>query len=166
MNTQTLNPALDLSFERIVDVPRELVWKAWTQPQHLKHWFTPAPWRTIDCEIDLRPGGRFYTVMQSPEGQTFPGTGCYLEVIENERLSWTNALLPEFRPISGVVQPEATVDFKFTAIIQLEVHGAGTRYIATVRHGDPAGCEKHKAMGFEQGWGTALEQLVAYIKTW
>jgi uncharacterized protein YndB with AHSA1/START domain len=166
VNTQTLNPALDLSFERIVDVPRELVWAAWTQPQHLKHWFTPAPWKTIDCEIDLRPGGRFYTVMQSPEGQTFPGTGCYLEVIENERLSWTNALLPQFRPIFGVAQPEATVDFKFTAIIQLEVHGAGTRYIATVRHGDPAGCEKHKAMGFEQGWGTALEQLVAYVKTW
>lgn len=166
MNTQTLNPALDLSFERIVEVPRELVWKAWTQPQHLRHWFTPAPWKTIDCEIDLRPGGRFFTIMQSPEGQTFPGTGCYLEVIENERLTWTNALLPGFRPISGVVQPEATVDFKFTATIQLESHGTGTRYTATVCHADPAGCEKHKAMGFEQGWGTALEQLVAYIKTW
>ncbi len=165
MNTHTLDPALDLSFERIVAVPRELVWKAWTQPEHLKHWFTPAPWKTIDCEIDLRPGGRFFTVMQSPEGQTFPGTGCYLEVIENERLTWTNALLPEFRP-APLPQAGETGAFFFTATIQLESHGTGTRYTATVRHGDTAGCEKHKAMGFEQGWGTALEQLVAYVKTW
>ncbi len=159
-----LNPQLDLSFERIVEMPRELVWKAWTQPEHLKHWFTPAPWKTIDCEIDLRPGGRFFTVMQSPEGQTFPGTGCYLEVIENERLTWTNALLPEFRPapLPQAGEPSA---FFFTATIQLAPHGTGTRYTATVRHGDAAGCEKHKGMGFEQGWGTALEQLVVYSKT-
>lgn len=165
MNTPTLDPALDLSFERIVEVPRELVWKAWTQPEHLKHWFTPAPWKTIDCEIELRPGGRFFTVMQSPEGQTFPGTGCYLEVIENERLTWTNALLPEFRP-APLPKAEEAGAFFFTATIQLESHGSGTRYTATVRHGDTGGCEKHKAMGFEQGWGTVLEQLVAYVKTW
>ncbi len=165
MSTHTLDPALDLSFERIVEVPKELVWKAWTQPEHLKHWFTPAPWKTIDCEIDLRPGGRFFTVMQSPEGQTFPGTGCYLEVIENERLTWTNALLPEFRP-APLPQAGETGAFFFTATIQLAPHGTGTRYTATVRHGDTGGCEKHKAMGFEQGWGTALEQLVVYVKTW
>jgi uncharacterized protein YndB with AHSA1/START domain len=165
MNTPTLDPTLDLSFEHIVEVPRELVWKAWTQPEHLKHWFTPAPWKTIDCELDLRPGGRFFTVMQSPEGQTFPGTGCYLEVIENERLTWTNALLPGFRPAPLPQAGEAGAFF-FTATIQLAPHGTGTRYTATVRHGDTGGCEKHKAMGFEQGWGTALEQLVAYVKTW
>lgn len=160
----TLNPQLDLSFERIVDVPPALVWKAWTQPEHLKHWFTPAPWKTIDCEIYLRPGGRFFTVMQSPEGQQFPGTGCYLEVVANEKLTWTNALLPEFRPAP---QPKAeeTGAFFFTATIQLAPHGGGTRYTATVRHGDVAGYEKHKAMGFEQGWGTALDQLVAYVKS-
>ena len=49
--------------------PRELVWKAWTMPEHLKKWFTPAPWQTVECEIDLRPGGIFRTVMRSPEGQ-------------------------------------------------------------------------------------------------
>ena len=63
------DPRLDLTFERIVDVPKELVWKAWTQPEHLKPWFCPLPWRTIDCEIDLRPGGIFRTVMLSPEGK-------------------------------------------------------------------------------------------------
>ncbi|OIR19704.1 hypothetical protein GALL_05870 [mine drainage metagenome] len=160
---QTLDPKLDLSFERIVDVPPELVWKAWTRPEHLKHWFTPHPWKTIDCEIDLRPGGRFYTVMQSPEGKSFPGTGCYLEVIPNEKLTWTNALLPAFRP-APLPAAEETGAFFFTATIQLAPHGNGTRYTATVRHGDAAGCKKHMDMGFEHGWGTALEQLAAYVK--
>lgn len=161
--SQRLDPKLDLSFERIVDVPKELIWKAWTQPQHLMPWFCPLPWKTIECEIDLRPGGQFYTVMQSPEGQTFPSIGCYLEVIINERLTWTNALLPDFRP-AAPGNSENTVDFKFTATIQLETHGTGTLYTATVRHADEAGCKQHEAMGFELGWGKALEQLVAYSK--
>lgn len=162
-STYQSNSKLDLTFERVVDVPIELVWKAWTTPEHLKPWFCPLPWKTIDCEIDLRPGGLFRTVMQSPEGDKFPGDGCYLEVIENEKLTWTNALLPGFRPAP---QPKAeeTGAFFFTATIQLAAHGAGTRYTATVRHGDEAGCKKHAEMGFETGWGTALEQLVAYIK--
>jgi len=161
---QIPDPKLDLSFERIVNVPKELIWKAWTQPQHLMPWFCPLPWKVIACEIDLRPGGRFYTVMQSPEGQEFPGDGCYLEVIENSRLTWTNALLPGFRPLAGVAQTESTVDFKFSATIQLETHGTGTRYSAIARHADEAGCKQHAAMGFEQGWGIALDQLVAYVK--
>lgn len=163
IDTQTLDPKLDLSFERIVDTPRELVWKAWTQPQHLKPWFCPLPWRTIDCEIDLRPGGIFRTVMLSPEGKEFPGTGCYLEVVEYERLVWTNALLPGFRP--AMMQVDASVDFLFTATIQLAAHGAGTRYTATVRHGDEAACRQHTNMGFYEGWGIALDQLVAYART-
>ncbi len=159
-----LNPKLDLFFERIVDAPKELLWKAWTQPQHLMPWFCPLPWKTIACEIDLRPGGRFHTVMQSPEGEKFPNDGCYLEVIENGRLTWTNALLPNFRPVAGVAQPESTVDFKFTASIMLEDHGKGTRYTAIARHADEAGRNQHAAMGFEQGWGAALDQLIAYSK--
>jgi uncharacterized protein YndB with AHSA1/START domain len=158
-----LDPKLDLSFERIVDVPKKLVWKAWTQPEHLKPWFCPLPWKTIDCEIDLRPGGLFRTVMQSPEGEKFPGDGCYLEVIKNERLTWTNALLPGFRP-APTSNSVGLIDFLFTATIQLETHGTGTRYTVTVRHGDEAGFKQHVAMGFEQGWDKALDQLVALAK--
>lgn len=88
------DPKLDLVFERIVDVPRELIWTAWTTPAQLKKWFTPAPWKTVDCEIDLRPGGLFRTVMRSPEGQELLNAGCYLEIVETEKLVWTNALAP------------------------------------------------------------------------
>ncbi|MBY0576920.1 MAG: SRPBCC family protein [Gallionellaceae bacterium] len=162
-NFEAPDPKLDLSFERIVDLPKELIWKAWTQPEHLKPWFCPLPWKTIDCEIDLRPGGIFRTVMQSPEGKEFPNLGCYLEVIANEKLIWTNALLPGFRP-APVKIAEETGAFFFTASIQLAAHGTGTRYTATVRHGDEASCQKHAAMGYKEGWGKALEQLVAYAK--
>ena len=159
------NAKFDLSFARIVDVPRALVWRAWTEPELLKPWFCPLPWKTIDCEIDLRAGGIFRTTMQSPEGREFPGTGCYLEVIPGEKLVWTNALLPGYRP-SLVTETCGTDDtgFMFTAMIELADDIVGTRYTATVIHADEAGAEKHAAMGFESGWGTALDQLVAMVK--
>src|SRR5215510_9143120 len=72
------NPELDLVLERVIDIPPQKVWRAWTTPEQLKRWFTPKPWTTVDCEIYLRPGGIFRTVMRSPEGQEFPGAGCYL----------------------------------------------------------------------------------------
>jgi uncharacterized protein YndB with AHSA1/START domain len=164
--TYPLDPKLDLSFERIVDVPKELIWRAWTQPQHLMPWFCPVPWKTIDCEIDLRPGGIFRTVMQSPEGQQLPNLGCYLDVITNEKLVWTNALMPGFRPATTPgTKGEEIVGFAFTAMITLAEHAGGTKYTATVIHGDEASCQKHAAMGFREGWGKALEQLVAYSKS-
>ncbi|MGH8586458.1 MAG: SRPBCC domain-containing protein, partial [Gammaproteobacteria bacterium] len=112
------DPKLDLVFERIVDVPRVPIWTAWTTPAQLKQWFTPAPWKTVDCNIDLRPGGLFRTVMRSPEGQELLNVGCYLEIVENEKLVWTNALAPGYRPCKA---PEATscVTFFFTAVVAL-----------------------------------------------
>lgn len=161
--THQPDPKLDLFFERIVDVPRELVWKAWTTPAHLVKWFTPDPWQTVDCEIDLRPGGIFRTVMRSPEGQEFPNAGCYLEIVENEKLVWTNALAPGYRPTQPLGAKECDT-FPFTAVISLAPHEQGTRYTALVIHGDEASCQKHAAMGFHDGWGKVLDQLVACIK--
>lgn len=165
-STYQPNPHTDLSFTRIIDIPKALVWRAWTEPDLLMPWFCPLPWKTIDCEIDLRPGGIFRTTMQSPEGREFPGTSCYLEVIPNQKLVWTNALLPGYRP-SFVLETCGTDDtgFMFTAMIELEDHAEGTRYTATVIHADEAGCKKHAEMGFESGWGAALDQLVAMVKS-
>jgi uncharacterized protein YndB with AHSA1/START domain len=98
----TPNPTLDLVLERVVPVAPERVWRAWTDPEKLKQWFCPRPWRTVECQIDLRPGGLFRTVMQSPEGEAMePNTGCYLEVVPNELLVWTGALEPGFRPVAA-----------------------------------------------------------------
>lgn len=150
------DPALDLVLERVIDVPRERVWRAWTEPEHVKKWFVPAPWTMPECEIDLRPGGAFRSVMRSPEGEEFPSAGCYLEIVPNERLVWTDALLPGYRP--------AEKPF-FTAVITLAPEGAGTRYTAMAIHGDQAGRQRHEEMGFHEGWGTCLDQLVALAKT-
>lgn len=150
------DPKLDLVLERVVDVPPELVWKAWTEPKHLVKWFTPAPWTTVDCEIDLRPGGIFRTVMRSPEGEDHDNSGCYLEIVENRKLVFTDALLPGFRPRDGGF---------FTGIIDIAPEGNGTRYTATAIHKDEAGRKAHEDMGFHNGWGTALDQLVAWAKT-
>ena len=159
------NSKLDLSFARTVDVPRSLVWRAWTEPELLMPWFCPLPWKTIDCEIDLRPGGMFRTTMQSPEGKEFPNEGCYLEVVPLTKLVWTNALLPGYRPsVATETCGSENASFLFTAMIELADHAQGTRYTATVIHADEAGCKQHAAMGFESGWGTALDQLVAMIK--
>ena len=154
-NYDQFNPQTDLVLERIIDVPRELVWAAWTQPEHLKKWFAPAPWTVSDCEIDLRPGGMCRTVMRSPEGEEFPNTGCYLELVENEKLVFTDALAPGYRPVEGGF---------FTAVITFEAHGSGTKYTARAMHKDEAGRKTHEEMGFHAGWGKCLDQLVALVK--
>lgn len=156
-----------MTFERIVDVPPHLVWRAWTEPELIKQWFCPLPWKTIDAEVDVRPGGIFRTTMQSPEGQAYPNTGCYLETVKNERIVWTNAMLPGFRPAPPNVpcNNDAQTEFMFTAKVEMAPHGEnGTRYRATVIHADEKGCQQHAAMGFEAGWGACLDQLVAMVK--
>lgn len=166
LNKLKPNPELDLLFERVVDVPRKLLWEAWTTPEKLLPWFCPLPWKTIACEIDLRPGGRFYTVMQSPEGQTFPNEGCYLEIIENQKLMWTNALEPGFRPAKPLEASPGheCAEFFMTATIALAPDGNGTKYTAFVQHANAEARIKHEKMGFKEGWGTCLDQLVAIIK--
>jgi len=155
------NPSLDLVLERVVPVPRELVWRAWTEPSLMTQWFTPAPWKTVDAELDLRPGGIFRTVMQSPEGQNIDSEGCILEVVDGERLVWTSALRPGYR-----ARTRAEVDetpFFFTAVITLESVPEGTRYTARAIHADEDGATRHREMGFHAGWGAALDQLVALM---
>jgi uncharacterized protein YndB with AHSA1/START domain len=150
-----VDPKLDLVLERTIDVPRELVWAAWTTPAHIRHWFVPKPWSITDVEVDLRPGGVFRSVMRSPEGQEYPNIGCYLDIVPNERLIWTDTLLPGYRPSQNPF---------FTAILTLESQGSGTRYTAYAIHGDEDGRKKHEEMGFHDGWGTVVTQMVDYIK--
>jgi uncharacterized protein YndB with AHSA1/START domain len=152
-----IDPELDLVLEREIDVPCALVWKAWTEPRHLMQWFCPKPWSVSHCEMDVRPGGKFHTVMRSPEGQDMPAdSGCFLEAVPNERLVWTDALGPNFRPKENGF---------FTAIILMEPCGSGTRYTAIAKHKNAEGARQHAEMGFQEGWGTALTQLVEYAKT-
>lgn len=152
----------DLLLERVVDIPPEAVFAAWTTPSLITQWFTPAPWTTIAANVDLRPGGSFRTVMRSPEGQEFANEGCVLEVVENRRFSWTGAFKPGFRPYT-----KAELDglpFVFTAVITMEPEGQGTNYRALAIHPDTDARDIHDQMGFHTGWGVALDQLVALMQ--
>jgi uncharacterized protein YndB with AHSA1/START domain len=153
--TDALNPALDLQIQRDLPLPPSAVWRAWTEPELLMQWFTPKPWRTTSCTIDLRPGGAFSTVMEGPDGEVGGGDGCYLEVVPERRLVWTGSLLPGFRP--AAIPPGVPV---FTAIIAMEPRGIGTHYSSTALHSTAEGKQAHEDMGFEAGWGAALDQLV------
>ena len=151
-----LDPALDLMIEREIDLPAAPLWACWTRPALLERWFCPVPWRATDVEIDLRPGGRFNSVIRGPDGEAMPGSGCYLEVVTGRRLAWTNALTEGFRP--------GTAPF-FTGIITFDPMPGGTRYRGRALHATAEARDRHAAMGFAEGWGKATDQLVALART-
>ncbi len=157
------DPRLDLQIQRDVALPPAKIWQAWTTPALLMQWFCPKPLQVVACDIDLRPGGLFRTVMQSPDGKDMPANeGTYLAIEPQRRLVWTNAFGPQFRP-----QPKPQnehLGFFFVVDLTLQaLPSNGTRYRAKVMHQNEAAKAAHEAMGFEQGWGLALDQLVALM---
>jgi uncharacterized protein YndB with AHSA1/START domain len=156
-----INPKLDLVIERIVEVPATLIWKGWTMPVHIVKWFCPRPYMITKCEVDLRPGGIFRTDMKGPDLPEAPCSGCILQVEENKKFVWTSALGPNFRPTPI---PENGPDLLFTGMILLETLGDKTKYTAIAIHSDEQSCRKHNEMGFHEGWGICLDQLIEEIK--
>lgn len=146
----------DLVLTRIIDAPREKLFRAWTQPDLLRQWFTPLPYTTPHAELDVRPGGSNLVVMRSPDGQEMPNRGVYLEVVENERLVITDAYTEAWQP--------APKPF-MTLVLTFEDLGGKTRYTALVRHWSVEDCETHEKMGFHAGWGKATDQLAALVAT-
>lgn len=151
-----VNESLDLALRREVDVPPEKVWAAWTTPESVKQWFAPKPWTITECHIDLRPGGAFTSTMRSPEGDEFPNSGCYIEIVPNRKLVFTDCLQPGYRPAANPF---------FTAVILLEpTANGGTSYTAIAIHGDEDRRKQHEEMGFHEGWGAVLDQMIEHIK--
>jgi uncharacterized protein YndB with AHSA1/START domain len=156
MTATAANPApssdRELVLTRLIDAPREKVFRAWTDPELLKQWFAPLPYTTPKVELDVRPGGANMVVMRGPDGQETPNRGVYLEVVPNERLVFTDAFVSAWEPSE---KPFMTV------IITFEDEAGKTRYTARVRHWTVADCETHEKMGFHQGWGQCTDQLAA-----
>lgn len=154
MNSPSPFPAdRELVLTRVLNAPREKLFRCWTEPVLITQWFTPPPYLTVAAEVDLRPGGSSVITMQSPEGQKIPNRGVYLEVVPNERLVFTDAYTCAWEPAEKPFM---------TGILTFEDIGGGkTRYTARVRHWTAADCEQHKQMGFHEGWGVATAQLEA-----
>ena len=158
MSTQaTVNPKLDLVFERFIDAPTRLVWEALTKPEHLQEWYMPKAWgRVSRAKMDVRPGGIFSIDIATGDGREFPNLGCFLEAVPMERLVWTSMLFPGYRPA-------VFDDIPITAIMTLEAVGAGTRYVFTALHRDEADFETNKTSGFYEGTGIAVDQFVEHV---
>jgi uncharacterized protein YndB with AHSA1/START domain len=144
----------ELVLTRLIDAPREKLFRAWTDPALLRQWFAPLPWTTPVAELDVRPGGANIIVMRGPDGNEFPNRGVYLEVVENERLVFTDAYTTAWVPSE---KPFMTV------IVTFADEGGKTRYTALVRHWTVADREAHEKMGFHQGWGQCTDQLASLV---
>ena len=158
----TINPLLDLELIENVPLTPDQLFDGWTNPEILKKWFCPRPWKVTECSIDLRPGGLFSNVMQSPEGELMPeNKGCYLLIEKPTRLVWTGILGENFRP-NQIPQ----LGFGFVCDLRfISLEQGRTRFHAIVMHSDEEGKIKHEKMGFEQGWRMALSQLVEHYQS-
>lgn len=151
-----LNPETDLSFTRTLGAPRAVLWECWTTPEHIMNFFMPKPHGLDACEIDLRVGGKFNTTMNI-DGKQIENKGVYLEVVEGERLVFTDTYSEGWAPAP---------DPFMTAILEFEDDGkGGTIYTATARHRSPEARQTHEDMGFFDGWGTVASQLEAYAQS-
>ena len=151
-----LDPETDLTFTRTINAPRALLWECWTTPKHIKNFFVPKPHGVDVCEIDLRVGGKFHTTM-NVDGIKMANEGVYLEVVDEERLVFTDTYSEGWKPAA---------DPFMTAIIEFADDGnGGTIYTATARHRSPEARQSHEDMGFYDGWGTVATQLEEYARS-
>ena len=88
----------ELVLTRLIDAPREKVYRAFTEAGLLKQWFAPLPWTITEAELDVRAGGINRFVMRSPEGELYPNQGVYLEVVPNEKIVVTDAFTEAWKP--------------------------------------------------------------------
>ncbi len=155
----SIDPTLDLTLQRVICAPRSAVWRAWTDPDRLQHWWVPAPTVARIDRLDVNPGGAFVTSM-SDDGQAFvPHTDSIFLVIEPEsRLVFTNAIDSAWRPAAPAPVP-------MTAEIVLADHPEGTDYRVVVRHGDPADRDRHEELGFFDGWGAVIAALASLVES-
>ena len=149
----------ELVLTRLIDVPRDKLFRCWTEPALIVQWFTPRPWQTIHAETDVRVGGASYVVMKGPDGTEMPNRGVYLEIVKNEKIVATDAYESAWVPSGKAF---------FTMILTFEDEPGQpgkTRYTARARHWNAEDCKAHEAMGFHVGWGIATDQLEALART-
>ena len=149
----------ELVLTRLIDVPRDKLFRCWTEPALIVQWFTPPPWKTVHAETAVRVCGASYVVMKGPDGTEMPNRGVYLEVVKNEKLVFTDAYESAWVPSGKAF---------FTCVLTFDDEGGQpgkTRYTARALHWNAEDKKAHEDMGFHQGWGIATDQLAALAAT-
>ena len=145
----------ELLTTRIFDAPRDLVFKAWTDPERLQRWWGPKGFTNPVCEVDVRPGGAIRIHMRAPDGIVYPMTGVFHEIMEPERLVFTSRALdsngePLFEVLNTVTFSEEGGKTKLTLHARvLNVKGDAAQHLA----------------GMEQGWSMSLDRLADRLAT-
>jgi len=149
------NPAMEREIEivRIFDAPRELVYEAWTDPQHMTRWWGPKIFTNHSCELDIRPGGAWQIVMRSPDGVDYKCQGVYSEVLKPERLVFTN---------DAVDQSGNPLLKGFTSVTFAEQNGK-TKLTLKTRAVGLVPYAPQMLAGMEQGWSGSLDKLTDYL---
>lgn len=143
---------------REFDAPRELVWQAWTDPEHLKQWFAPQGFSVPRAEVDLRPGGKSRIDMAGPDGKVYPNKGTYLEVVPPERLVYTDDVDPDETAWGDTPPPSNTQTITFE-----ELGDNRTRVTVAIRLESVAARDAMLEMGAEAGWNSTLDNLAAHL---
>jgi uncharacterized protein YndB with AHSA1/START domain len=154
---------------RVFDAPRDLLWKCFTDPERMKHWWGPKGVNVVKAKMDLRAGGTYHYGMQTPDGKVMWGKFAYREIVQPEKLVFINSFSDEKggitrHPLSPSWPLQLLSVFTFE-----EQPGGKTRF--TIRwspHNATAEEQKtfdagHASM--TQGWGDTMEQFEAYLKT-
>ena len=157
----------DFVLTRVFDAPRDLVWKAFTEPERMKQWWGPKGVKVIHLKMDLRPGGIYHYGMESPDGTVMWGKFVYREVVPQERMVFINSFSDEE---GGVTRhPMApTWPLEMLSVFTFEdAPGGKTKF--TVRWSPHNASEEERKTfdaahdGMTQGWGGTMEQLEAYL---
>jgi uncharacterized protein YndB with AHSA1/START domain len=151
----------ELVMTRVFDAPRELVWKAWTEPAHIARWWGPKDFTAPDCRMDQRVGGRYHFCMRAPDGKDYWSTGVYREITPPERLVMTDS----FADPEGNVVPASFYglegEWPLEMVVTVTLEDLGGRTRMTVRHvGLPA--EKGSEMA-GAGWNESFDKLAASL---
>ena len=143
---------------RVFDAPRELVWKVWTDPEHIAQWWGPRGFTTTVTAMDLRPGGKWRYIMHGPDGNDYPVNGVFKEVVPHERIVTTDEFDDGFGEKMGIDLPKGIV-----ATALFEDLGKQTKLTLIVSHATVEDRKKHEAMGVVGGWNSSLDCMVDYL---
>jgi uncharacterized protein YndB with AHSA1/START domain len=147
----------DLTLTRVIDAPRALVWRAWTDPDRLAMWWGPRGFTSPVCRIEARPGGAWHIDMQAPDGTVYPCRGTYVEVVEPERLVYTDVVDPNDPAWAGAPPPSCV------HVIEFEDLGRKTRLTVTMRMATAAEREATARSGAMESWAEILDRLAAVM---
>jgi len=160
-------PERDFIISRVFDARRELVWKAFTEPERMKHWWGPKGFTVIASKMDLRPGGIYHYGMKAPDGSPMWGKFVYREVAAPERMVFINSFSDEAGGISRhPMAPTWPLEMLSTFTFEEEPGGKTKLTIRWAPHNATADEQKTFDAGHDnmrQGWGGTLDQLTAYL---